>query len=158
MRVNMKHGEYFSNREYFLSDSALETSDRAVFAFRKPPSQPMPYNRLRFNTKLARARIISEHAIGILKGRFPWLNGINMKMTGYSKSMVRVLTYIDCCIILHNLLITPCNTNEENKWIDEEEFSDIDDNDRVPSAKDIKQPIKRMWPKRQETSQTRTIF
>lgn len=96
----------------------------------------MPYDILWFNTKLARARILSEHTIGLLKGGFYWLNGINAKITKDSKSMVRVLTCIDCCIIFHNLLITPCRTEVEKTWIDEEEFLDIDDYARVPYATD----------------------
>ena len=136
MRVNKKHEQYFNGSEYILSDSALENSDRVVSAFKKPPAQPMPIENERFNTKLARLRILSEHTIGILKGRFPWLNGINMRITEDRKSMVRILKYIDCCIILHNLLIAPCRTRTEKKWIDEEEFSDIDDPSRAPSAKD----------------------
>ena len=70
MRVNKKHGEYFSNREYFLSDSALENSARVVSSLEKLPGQHMPYDRLRFNTKMARARILFEHTFGILDAGF----------------------------------------------------------------------------------------
>ena len=37
MRVNLLHSEHFTHKEYILSDSALETSNFVVSAFKKPP-------------------------------------------------------------------------------------------------------------------------
>ena len=71
MKVNTSPEEHFSSTQYILSDSALENCSFVVSAFKKPPLRPMPPNNERFNTKLATARILLEHAIGLLKGKFP---------------------------------------------------------------------------------------
>ena len=136
MRVSKKHTEYFDESQYILSDSALENSKYVVSAFKKPPAQEMPNDRERFNTKLAKARIYSEHTIGILKGRFQWLKEIGMLVTEEKKSMVRILKYIDCCIILHNLLVANVLTGEESQWINQDDASDLDDPMRAPTALD----------------------
>ena len=79
-----------------------------------------------FNTKLATERISTEHMIGILKGRFRWLRHIRMRISSDKKIMVRILKYIDCCVILHNLLIKLGGDDEmENVWMDDEDISDI---------------------------------
>ena len=63
----------------------------------------------------------AEQTIGILKGRFCFLRGIPMKITDDKNSMKRILRYIDCCMILHNLLL---DVDDEipDEWID-----DVDD-------------------------------
>ena len=87
----------------------------------------MPYDKERFNTKLARCRILAEHTIGILKGRFPWLKQIHMRITEDKKHLTRILKFLDCCIILHNLLLLTTTSEEEKIWIDKEYFSGIDE-------------------------------
>ena len=113
MRVNLLHSEYFTHKEYILSDSALENSNFVVPAFKKPPLRPMPKDKDKFNTRLASAWITAEHTIGILKGRFRWLTGIHMRICEDKESMLRILKYIDCCTIMHNLLINESITREE---------------------------------------------
>ena len=105
MLVSKNHTEYFDELQYILSDSALENNKYVVSAFKKPPAQEISHDKDRFNAKLDKARIYSEHSIGTLKGRFQWLKEIGMLVTEGKKSMVRILKYIYCCIILHNLLI-----------------------------------------------------
>ena len=52
--------------------------------------------------------------------------------------MVRILKYIDCCVILHNLLIKLGGDSEMDFfWNDDEDISDVDDCDRVPTATDM---------------------
>ena len=135
MRANRHHEEYLNHNEYILSDSALENSKYVVSAFKKKPLQPMPYDKERFSTKLARCRILAEHTIGILKGRFPWLKQIHMRITEDKKHLTRILKFVDCCIILHNLLLST-TTSEEERRIDKEDFSDIDDSTRAPTDMD----------------------
>jgi len=68
----------------------------------------------------------SEHTIGILKGRFPWLRSIRMKITTEKKSLHCILRLVEATIILHNMLLT-CNENMEMKaWIDEDDISAYD--------------------------------
>ena len=49
--------------------------------------------------------------------------------------MLRILKYIDCCVILHNLLIDLGTDGDlENRWTDEEDILDVDDCTRAPSS------------------------
>ena len=105
MRANRHPEEHFCHSQYMLSDSALENCNFVVSAYKKPPLHPMIREHERFNTKLATARISAEHTIGILKGRFFWLKHIRMKISKDKSIMLRILKYIDCCVIFHNLLI-----------------------------------------------------
>ena len=84
-----------------------------------------------FNNKLARLRIISEHCIGMLKGRFPWLRSIRLQLTEEKRSIKNILKLVDATVILHNLLIE-IREEERKDWIDEDDFSDVDDADRAP--------------------------
>ena len=160
MSVDKKHKEHFGPCEYILSDSALENCDYVVSAFKKPPLQPIPIRNERFNTKLARARILAEHTIGILKGRFPWLKTINMIVTEEKKSMVRILKYIDCCVIIHNLLIESNEHNpDQEEWIDAEDVSDVDDENRIPTQNDLLyRPIPRGRRNDERRSRLQTYF
>ena len=95
MRVNRNHSEHFSSSEYIHSDSALENCNSFVLAFKKPQLQPLLPHNERINTRLASARIFSEHTIGILKGRFPWLKCIKKIVSDDNMTMLRILKYID---------------------------------------------------------------
>ena len=77
-----------------------------------------------FNNSLARLRIFSEHCIGILKGRFPWLRSIRIKITKDKNSIRRILQLIDATVILHNMLIE-FGEDEKEDWIDFDDFSEI---------------------------------
>ena len=126
-----RHPEkYFSGSQYMLSDSALENTDFVIVAFKKPPLQPMPVHNELFNTKLACARISAEHTIGILKGRFPWLKNIRMLVTDKKEHMLRILRLIDCCVIIHNLMLDiEVSPNPlQATWLEEDgNISDVDE-------------------------------
>ena len=49
------------------------------------------------------------------------------------RTIKRILKYIDCCIVLHNLLIELDEDDVPEEWIDTDDFSDLDDLDRMPS-------------------------
>ena len=72
-RMATNPAQFFAPREYCIGDSAFENHWFMVSAFKKPKGVPIPKEYEKFNEKLARLQIISEHCIGILKGRFPWL-------------------------------------------------------------------------------------
>ena len=96
----------------------------------------MPLNNERFNTKLARAWIFLEHVIALLKGRFLWLRSIRNKVTSDKESMKQIVKLIDCCVILHNLLI-PEEAPEDLDWyFDDGYTSDVDDSSRAPGLGD----------------------
>jgi DDE superfamily endonuclease len=64
-----------------VGDSVFENQWFVVSAFKKPRDQSIPRKQEKFNEKLAKLHIISEHCIGMLKGRFPWLQSIRLKIT-----------------------------------------------------------------------------
>ena len=122
---------YFAPREYCVGDSAFENKWFMVSAFKKPKDRAIPNQHVKFNEKLARMRIVSEHCIGILKGRFPWLRSIRLTITDDKKSIRRILELIDVTIILHNMLIH-FGEDDKDDWIDRDDFSDLDDAERAP--------------------------
>ena len=82
---------HFQQREYCLGDSAFENFWFVVSAFKKTKGVIISAAHEKFNTKMARIRIISEHCIGMLKGIFPWLRSIRLKITEDKTSMLRIL-------------------------------------------------------------------
>ena len=114
----------FSEIEYMIGDSAFEPTKFMVSAFKKIG---VTAGKEIFNDTISRPRVISEHTIGIWKGRFPWLRSIRMRVTKDKQSMVNILTMIMVSVILHNFLI------EENEpdWINNnlDDVSDIDAGD-----------------------------
>ena len=68
-----------------------------------------------------------------------------MKITTDKSKIKRILQYIDCCIILHNLLIKIEDDGElANEWLEDDEVSDVDDSSRTPTPYDkLYRPIKK---------------
>ena len=116
---------YFGNNFYLLSDSALTNSNSVVSSFKCVKGQKLTSIQEDFNTLLGRARVLAEHTIGMLKGRFQILKSIPMVITNKKKSVKRILRVIDCCVILHNLLI---ETGDEipDDWIEDDSDSGSD--------------------------------
>jgi len=137
--------DHFSPSQYILGDSAYEARWFMIPAFKKPQGLEIPREHEVFNSALGKARVISEHCIGILEGRFRWLRAIPCKLTESPSSMRRILEYIDCCVILHNLLVERKDHCEPGDWdADDEDFSDVDDTDRVEALVDqaqLNQPV-----------------
>lgn len=122
---------YFSDREYCIGDSAFANSSFMVSAFKKPKGLAIPVQHVKFNEKLASMRIISEHCIGMLKGRFPWLRSIRLTLTENKRSLTKILLLLEATIVLHNMLIE-FGEQERDEWIDRDDFSDFDDAERAP--------------------------
>ena len=119
--------QFFAERQYILGDSAFENTWFVVSAFKKPRGSSLPREQELFNDALSKPRVVSEHTIGILKGRFPWLRQIRNVVTDDPKHMKKILDYILAASILHNLLLD-CSIPEE--WMDTDDMSAIDDPDR----------------------------
>ena len=68
----------------------------------------------------------------MLKGRFPWLRSIRMRITADKNSIKKILRLIKATIILHNMLIKFGEDTVEEDWVDYDDFSDLDDWERVP--------------------------
>ena len=106
--------EMFSPREYLLGDSAFTASDIMIPPFKSTPGCELPSNFIAFNTLLAKPRVKSEHCIGILKGRFPFLKGIRM-ILGCKGHLKRIVDHVRGSVVLHNFLIAdPIDT----EWIE----------------------------------------
>ena len=124
---------FFAERQYILGDSAFENTWFVVLAFKKPRGNKLPREQEIFNDAMSKPRVISEHTIGILKGRFPWLRQIRNVITDDPNNMKRILDYILAATILHNLLLD-CKIPDE--WVDTDDMSSIDDPDRAQSQDD----------------------
>jgi hypothetical protein len=66
----------------------------------------------------------------MLKGRFPWLRSIRVMITEEKRSLKYILDLLT--VILHNLLID-LKEQDKKEWIDDDDFSEVDDSDRVPT-------------------------
>jgi hypothetical protein len=114
---------HFLDTEYIIGDSAYSPQNCMVSVYKKPVGAPMHPDNEIFNTKLAKPRVSSEHTIGILKGRFPFLRSIRMRLTG-KKSFRKILRYITVCVILHNFLVD--RREDEIDDVGDDDLSDID--------------------------------
>jgi DDE superfamily endonuclease len=114
-RLYRHHGQFFSKRQYLLGDSAFTASSIMIPPFKSRVGANLSTNRTAFNTLLAKPRVKSEHCIGILKGRFPLLRDIRLKIAT-KQDMDRVVDYVRGSVILHNFLRT--DDTEEEEWID----------------------------------------
>jgi hypothetical protein len=121
--------QYFGPQQFLVADSALPNSPTVVSAYKCPNGHSLNMDQSLFNTHLGRIRITSEHTIGILKGRFPWLKSIPMVITERASSVRKILQYIDCCIVLHNLLIE--NDEIPDDWCDTDDISLLDFTDKL---------------------------
>jgi hypothetical protein len=115
---------YFGNAMFLLGDSAFANTAFMVSAFKAPKNGSLPENESKFNTLIGIPRITCEHTIGMLKARFPWLRSIPMILTDNKNSMRRILRVVDCCVILHNLLINVGETTVPDDWLEVDDTSD----------------------------------
>jgi hypothetical protein len=69
----------------------------------------MPQEK-KFNQQLALLRVCNEHCIGILKGRFQSLQGLQKDLSS-AGTMQRITQRISACVILHNFLLDDASPN-----------------------------------------------
>ena len=89
----------------------------------------MDPNCSKFNDLLAMAHVKSEHCIGLLKGRFPWLKNILIKIRS-ERSLRHIILFVRIAVILHNALI---NDPYDETWIDKD-FLELDDDNELNMA------------------------
>jgi hypothetical protein len=116
---------FFGDDYYLLADSAITNSPTVVSSYKCRRGEKLPRDQEMFNTHLGKLRVTSEHTIGMLKARFPFLRSIPMVVTKHKNSMRRILRVIDCCILLHNLLIDE-HDDVPDEWYDDEDVIDDD--------------------------------
>jgi DDE superfamily endonuclease len=114
---------HFADREYLIGDSAFENRWFMVSAYKCLPGALLAGDKLLFNTTLGRARVVSEHTIGMLKGRFCWLRCIQrvLKRKSPRQCMKTILRIIDCCFILHNFFVLGGEDDVPLGWIDDDD-------------------------------------
>ena len=113
-----------------MGDSAFENTNFMVSCFTSPAGVPISRDRELFNSRLSKVRVISEHTIGLLKGRFPWLRNIRKRLTDDPRTLRDILLFLDACVILHNfLLMKKKEEDTNNEWMD-------DDDDDVSTMED----------------------
>lgn len=117
--VSNKPDNFFSSGEYLVADSAFSNTTFIVPAYKKFADGGE--GKVEFNTLLGTVRVLSEHTIGIWKGRFPWLRSIPIKVSNKS-SMLRLVRYVRATAILHNLLV---RHEPPREWILPEEPNDF---------------------------------
>ncbi|CAJ1946140.1 unnamed protein product [Cylindrotheca closterium] len=134
--------ERFSALQYLFGDSAYECCQHMVAAFRNYDSHPMARDKEQFNMALGSPRVLSEHTIGMLKGRFPWLQSMRNKITDDPNSRRKVVSIIGACIILHDFLIEE-TTLEEDKflWEDDDDKSTLTSQEPLGDDDELNQPI-----------------
>ncbi|KAL7520303.1 hypothetical protein ACHAWX_005032 [Stephanocyclus meneghinianus] len=143
MIQNQKAGDFFSPLQYVLCDTAFEPSDIAIAAYKCQAGFVQDRDEQMFNTCMSSPRVITEHTMGIWKGRFPWLRNIRMLITDEKESLERILKYIDATIVLHNMLIDFGGEDENDApWdVDNKELSDLDDATRIPERNFLDFPV-----------------
>ena len=93
--------QFFPLNEYILADSAFSASPIVDPAWKKLLRAEMECLKKLFNKKLAKARI--KKAL-LLKCWFQYLKGIQVRI-GSPEDMIKIINYVMCCVILHNLVI-----------------------------------------------------
>ena len=117
----------FGQHEYLLGDSAYNPSLVMIPAFKSPAGGFLDHNKSVFNDLLKKPRVKTEHTIGLLKGRFPFLRDIRIRIRRKS-DVDNIFKYVVGAVILHNLLTRNDGQYEED-WIDNNEFASIDDDE-----------------------------
>jgi hypothetical protein len=124
-KIYVNKDDYFRANEFLLGDSAFLPSSVLVPLYKKPWKAELDRNKIRFNTKLAKLRIKSEHCIGVLKARFQILKGLR-RVIATKNDMIHVNRLITACAIIHNLML---NEQVPLEWIEQEDT--LTDNDEL---------------------------
>ena len=111
--------KFFSDGEYILGDSAFQSTAIMVPIFRNERTCVI---KQRFNHIIKKPRVKSEHAIGMVKGRFPMLRSLRVKIDS-KRTLVKAVQMVNCCYILHNLLI---QDHFDATWFEGEDNDDED--------------------------------
>ncbi|KAL3691189.1 hypothetical protein R1sor_004840 [Riccia sorocarpa] len=95
------NSQFFDSGQYLLADSGYVPLPHLVCAYRNATGSA---EREVFNTCVAQARVINEHAIGVLKSRWHSLKEIRVQLKN-SRHNRFAMRWISTCIRLHNFLI-----------------------------------------------------
>ena len=139
MKQNKYSDKFFSTSKYVLWNSAFEPSNICIPAYKTDAGYYQAPEKMKFNKALSPPRVITEHTMGLWKGRIPWLRNIRMRITNNPELLKWILRYIDATVVLHNMLD---QNDEDMLWnIEEETLSDIGDVTRVPERDCLDLPL-----------------
>ena len=122
--------DFFSPHQYIMGDSAFSARWMMIPAFKKTANNQIHPDKEFFNKFLSKPRVLSEHTIGILKGRWQFLRSIRMRLSDNENDLRNILNYITVAIIIHNILIGFGNNGEEFYENDGDQ-SDIDEDNEL---------------------------
>lgn len=91
-------GDFFQGRQYIIGDAAYMVTKTVV-----PRYKTAHGYQLRFNTLHGRARVIIEHAFGMLKLKFQSLQNLPVKITCRG-DIAKASSWIMACMVLHNFV------------------------------------------------------
>jgi hypothetical protein len=104
-----------SNGEYLLADAGYALSPKVVVPYRSPVGEELEFNR-----KISPARIIIEHVMGLLKGRWSSLRGLRVKIHK-PEDVERANRWIVAILVLHNIVM-----KFKDNWEEEIEEDETD--------------------------------
>jgi hypothetical protein len=109
MPLNNSPELFFADGEFILGDSAYVLSQYMLMPYTGEDASSR--ENVEFNQVFSGARVIIEHVMGLLKGRWSSLRGIRIQIKTKA-DFVRVNRWILCCLILHNIVLF-CNDQWE---------------------------------------------
>ncbi|KIJ28342.1 hypothetical protein M422DRAFT_140947, partial [Sphaerobolus stellatus SS14] len=96
-----EHDTLFQQGEWLWVDSAYPVETWCVTPYKRPAAD-IEENKA-YSYWVSRVRIHSEHAIGLLKGRFQSLKGLRQQIKDECDHCL-ALQWIRTCLILHTLI------------------------------------------------------
>lgn len=117
MSLCLEAEEAFSEGEFLLADAGYRTTKTVVSQYRSNqrdfPDDPNEIEDItQFGTYLAKSRVVNEHTIGMLKGRFRCLKGMRIDIHK-REDMVGLCQVASACAVLHNILVASDPWEEE---------------------------------------------
>ena len=129
--MQQQQKKHFNPLEHLIADLAFSPADSIVPSHEKPKSYELNDEETLFNDELKKPRSRSEHCIGVLKGRFPFLKSIRFLLTEDKEITRKNLNHINVCTILHNFPLI--EKDERTEFFCEEDgcASDVDANNEL---------------------------
>lgn len=101
--------DFFQGREYILGDAAYMVTRTVIPRYKNAQGY-----QARFNTLHGRARVVIEHAFGMLKLKFQSLQNLPVKINRRS-DIGKASAWVIACMVLHNFL----RLHLDNELVDE---------------------------------------
>jgi hypothetical protein len=112
---------FFEPDQYVLRDTAYSCCFPFIVTPYKMTASAKPRSTT-FNWLLAQQRIVVEHTIGILKARYPVLEGLRDSIRD-ENDLLKVSKNIVCSLILHNMCVDTEDTFEVSVHQNEDKAS-----------------------------------